>query len=206
MAIVTLDLQERDDQDLLSFTRTHIAAMEGNANFTTPEPTAVAYLALVDNFEADLTAVSMLEAALATAISKKNDSRVLLENGTKVRQAYVQKTTGGDPTQILSSALGVKAPPSPISEMIAPENLRASFGDMTGEIDLMWDRVRGAKTYVIDCREAIAGAPWTQAKISTKSRETISGLTPGKTYEFRVRAVGSKGEGPFSDLAVKMAP
>jgi hypothetical protein len=206
MAIVTLDLNSRDDDDLLNFARTHIAAMTGNADYTTPDPTAVAFLALADNFEAGITAANAAIAAATTAISAKDDLRVLLENGLRGRQAYVQKESGGLETKILGAALGVKATATPIGELLAPENLRASFGDMAGEIDLIWDRVRGARSYIIDCREVIAGAAWTQAKRSTKSRVTVTGLTPGKTYEFRVYAVGSAGDGPFSETASKMAP
>lgn len=205
MAIATLDLDDRDDQDLLNFVRTHIAAMAGNANFANPDPTVVTYLALADTFEADLTASSAAVAAAATAVSKKDDSRKLLEDGTRARRAYVQKTSDGDPTQILSAALGVKAPASPIGALLAPENLRASFGDMAGEIDLMWDRVRGARSYVVYVRESTV-ATWTLAKNSTKSRVTVPGLISGKTYFFRVHAVGSAGDGPFSDEATKMAP
>ena len=111
----------------------------------------------------------------------------------------------GVESKILSAAVQVRAVAAPIGDLLAPENLRASFGDTAGEIDLIWDRVRGAVSYVIDCRELTATA-WTFAKNSTKSRATVTGLTPGKTYVFRVHAVGAAGDGPFSDEATKMAP
>jgi hypothetical protein len=47
---------------------------------------------------------------------------------------------------------------------------------------------------------------WTHAGVATKSRATISGLTSGTRYWFRVAAVNSNGQSGWSDPAAKMAP
>ncbi len=67
--------------------------------------------------------------------------------------------------------------------------------------------VKRAKSYILDCRtHGATPGPWAQAKILTTTKFALTGLTPGQEYSFRVRAVGSAGEGPWSDEAVKMAP
>lgn len=95
-------------------------------------------------------------------------------------------------TKILDVGLGVKALAVPIGDLLAPENLRATFGDNAGEIDLSWDRVRGAGGYLIDMRESGTTA-WLAAEPSKKSRTAVEGLTPGNIYEFRVPDLGAAG-------------
>jgi Fibronectin type III domain len=68
------------------------------------------------------------------------------------------------------------------------------------------DPVKGTQTYVVECREHVDGNAWQQAKLSTKSRNDIAGLVSGKTYAFRIAAIGAAGQSPWSDEAVCMAP
>ena len=66
--------------------------------------------------------------------------------------------------------------------------------------------VKGAGSYVTECREHGATlGPWQQVKVSTSASFTATGLTPGKEYAFRMKAVGSAGDSPWSDEVVKMA-
>jgi hypothetical protein len=78
----------------------------------------------------------------------------------------------------------------------------------TGEVDLQWNPIRrGLKSYIIEkTTDAGAATGWTHAGISTKSKTSISGLTSGTRYWFRVAAVGTAGQGPWSDPATKTAP
>jgi hypothetical protein len=90
-------------------------------------------------------------------------------------------------------------------QLTAAANLRATMGDLEGEIDLQWDAIYGAVSYIIECREYNPATGWSQIKFLKQSKFTVAGLVSGKTYAFRVRALGPKGEGPWSDEAVKMA-
>jgi chitodextrinase len=79
---------------------------------------------------------------------------------------------------------------------------------MEGEIDLNWQPVRGAASYAIvrSTTGNVANAgDWAAAGTSTKSKASVSGLTSGTRYWFRVAAVGSAGQGPWSDPATAIA-
>ena len=77
---------------------------------------------------------------------------------------------------------------------------------MEGTVDLSWDRVRGASSYIIQkSPNPITDSSWTQAGVSTKSSTTLTGMTSGTKYWFRVAAIGSAGQGAWSDPATKMA-
>ena len=54
--------------------------------------------------------------------------------------------------------------------------------------------------------DPISPTSWQQASVVTKSKTTVSGLTSGTKYWFRVAAVGTAGQGPWSDPATKLAP
>ena len=85
--------------------------------------------------------------------------------------------------------------------------LAAASGDMNGEVNLLWEPVSGARTYVIQ-KSLDSNNPtrWIQEDIITKSWYTVSKLKSGRKYWFRVAAIGSKGQGPWSEPVQKKAP
>ena len=207
MSKIKLELRDKSDVQLLVFAKGHVAAMNGNVNFPTPNPLAITFSSTLTAYETALTASEVADQAAKTATSAKDDKRVLLEAALNTRAKAVENDSAGDETKMLSSGFSLRAANDPIGPMTQPQNFRATSGDLTGEIDLQCDAVRGAKSYVVECRtHGAAPGAWAQVKIITKSRATISGLTPGQEYAFRIRAVGTAGEGPWSDEAVKMAP
>ena len=48
--------------------------------------------------------------------------------------------------------------------------------------------------------------PYATFKQTTAAHVTITGLTSGSRVWVRVRAIGTKGEGPWSDPATKIVP
>ncbi|TAL00498.1 MAG: fibronectin type III domain-containing protein [Verrucomicrobia bacterium] len=206
MAKVKLKLQDKSDSELLTFSQQHIAAMTGNSNFTTPAPTVIAFQALHDEFEAALDAAALAAETSKQKTSTKDVKRSALERGLTDRGSYVDMTSGGIEAKILSSNLPVRDAAAPIGPMPAPIDFLATMGDMEGEMDLTWSRVRGAKSYIIQHSENVSPRVWSQKAVSPKSSATITGCTPGAICVFRVAAIGAAGQGPWSDESVKMAP
>jgi len=88
-----------------------------------------------------------------------------------------------------------------------PLGLTATTGDLEGEIDLVWEPVRGANAYIIQVsRHAGKPSGWIQEDVVTRSSHTISKLKSGTTYSFRIAAAGSKGQSSWSEPVSKKAP
>lgn len=85
--------------------------------------------------------------------------------------------------------------------------LAAASGDMDGEINLLWEPVSWARSYVIQkSMDTKSPSRWIQEDIITKSSYTVSKLKSGKKYWFRAAAIGSNGQGPWSEPVQKKAP
>ncbi len=88
-----------------------------------------------------------------------------------------------------------------------PVSLTVTAGDAEGEIDLVWEPVKGANTYVI--QKGVGHrkpARWINEDIVTKSSYTISKLKSRHKYWFRIAAVCSLGQSKWSDPVQKQAP
>ena len=206
MAKVKLNLATRSDSELLTFSQQHIAAMTGNANYTTPSPTAAAFLTLYNNFEGALDTAVLAATTAKEKTTLKDVARVALETGLNQRGNYVELTSAGDEAKILTSNFPVREPATPIGALPAPVDFLATMGDMFGEIDLVWSAVHGAKSYVVQHSLYLTPRVWTQAVIVTGSKATVGGCPSGQICAFRVAAVGAAGQGPWSDESVKMSP
>ncbi|TSK06115.1 MAG: fibronectin type III domain-containing protein [Geobacter sp.] len=91
--------------------------------------------------------------------------------------------------------------------LTSPGNLRVTHGKVSGEIVLRVEPVKGAKSYDISCciGDPSVEGNWKHCGVGTKaSRLLVSGLIPGTLYWFRVRAIGPKGEGPWSQFVSLM--
>ncbi len=63
--------------------------------------------------------------------------------------------------------------------------------NVSSGIKVSWGSVAGASSYQVSYR--VSGGSWSTAQTVTGTATTITGLTSGKTYEIRVRAVGTGG-------------
>jgi hypothetical protein len=122
--------------------------------------------------------------------------------------SYIESVAGNEEQLILSAGMDTRARSIAATETPAqPQGLSASAGDHDGEIDLSWDKLTGAKSYVIEkSSDPPTATSWTHAGVSTRSAFTVSGLTSGTRYWFRVAAVNANGQSGWSDPAMKIAP
>lgn len=206
MAKVKLNLRDKTDSELLAYSRQHIAAMSGNAHYAAPVPATAAFLAMADGFESAVGDFNAIQMAARQKKALKDTSRAALEAGLSQRGGYVEILSGGDESKILTSGLSVRSAPSPIGAMTGPLDFLATMGDKPGEVDLVWTPVRGAKSYIVQHSENVSPRVWEQKAVVVKSWVTIAGCTPGTVCVFRVAALGSAGQGPWSDETVKMSP
>ena len=95
---------------------------------------------------------------------------------------------------------------TPPGAMPQVQNVHAKGGDNAGTCNLNWKPVKNSKNFVVEfSADPITATSWTQAGLPTKSTFTVTGLTSGAKYWFRVAAVGTQGPGPWSDPATARA-
>lgn len=207
MAQVKLNLQALTIPEKVQKMRQIVTAMTGNANFPTPDPTLVALGDAADALEA---AYNAAQAARETAKQKTDlqDAANAAANTLLTAEGnYVQSKSGGDLVKIQSAGMDVRAEAAPIGDLPAPGNVSASEGDHDGEIDIHWNRVRGAKSYVVQYTTTpTTAASWVNGPIATKTKATVTGLNSATKYYLRVAAIGAAGQGAYSELAAQVAP
>ena len=178
--------------------------MTGNPDFTTPVPS----LAAVKNARLTLeqAVADTLNGGKAATFAKDQAEDVLDELLTQLA-GYVVSVAGGDEAKIRGSGYDLRKRGEPIGDLPAPPNLKATFSEVPGRIDLAWGGVHGAHLYQVfmNTTDPDDEAAWKLITMTTRSRHVVLGLTTGKFYWFRVNAVGTAGESPMSDPAKSLA-
>ena len=207
MAQVKLNLQSYTIPEKVQKMRQIIIAMTGNANFTTPDPALTVLTTAADGLEG---AYNLAQAAREDAKAKTDlqDTALALANSVLTAEgSYVQNKSSGNAAKIQSAGMDVRADAAPIGDLPAPANVSASEGDHDGEIDLQWNRVKGAKSYVVQYTTTPTNnASWVNGPVATKSKATVTGLNSATKYFLRVAGIGAAGQGAFSELASQVAP
>ncbi|MCA9219681.1 MAG: fibronectin type III domain-containing protein [Planctomycetales bacterium] len=205
MAKVKLDLRNKSIPEKVQKMRQFVAAMTGNASYPTPSPDLAAVSSAADNLEAAYNEAQAVR-LLAKEKTVAQDAREREADGVLTQlAAYVEATSGGDTATIQSAGMDVRDEAAPVGDLPAPGDLTATAGDMDGEIDLDWDSVRRASSYLVQQSPDPPGS-WQQVAVVTKSKHTVTGLESGAKYWFRVAAIGAAGQSPWSQPANKVAP
>ena len=209
MAEVELNFQELTVPELLATASGVAGALEGNEHFPSPQPPP----AELDRLAGELTKAEeeyRQQKTLASAAKVRRDQIAEdLRDALTQEAQYVQEQSGGNIAKILSASLHVEETTSywPFNRMGQIEELSASAGDELGEIDLDWEPIAGASGYEVEVAYDLLGeGPWEQSGATTKSKITIEKLSNRTRYWFRVRAVGERGAGDWSDPVMKFAP
>jgi hypothetical protein len=209
MAEAELDVQKLTVPELLAAAAGVAAALDGNPNFPAPAPTSQELTQLVEAL-AEADRVYRDERRESNRLQAIRDTHAEELREALIREVeYVQETSGGDITKILSANLHVEEETHlwPFGSAGDLEELSASAGDDPGEIDLAWDPVPGASGYEVEIAYDITGeGPWEQSGATNKSKITIPQLNNRTRYWFRVRAVNDRGAGDWSPPVMKFAP
>lgn len=114
--------------------------------------------------------------------------------------AHADSVYDGDTESLQAIGLGVRNPPAPVGQLPAPINLRSFPGAMEGTIGLNWQTSpAGRPQFFLECAPA-ANGPWTLVYTGRAARATCGALTSGTEYFFRVKANGTAGDSPWSDI------
>ncbi len=90
-----------------------------------------------------------------------------------------------------------------------PDNLSAAKGSSKGEINLQWDSVENAVSYIIEYSKwsgISAGAKWEILDIVSDSRYTVRNLKSNRSYLFRIASADENGMKHTSINVSKKAP
>lgn len=77
-------------------------------------------------------------------------------------------------------------------------NLRSTYGMFSGSLDMKWTPVHGAKSYVIEYTEL--NSEQSHNKFSSRTKLTLKFPKNRTDYRIRVAAIGTAGQGPWSQV------
>jgi hypothetical protein len=208
MAGVKQNFRRLPVREKVAKAREFYAAMNGNPHFPSPTPALTVFIAGVNALEAAETDAQEGKRESRAKTMLRDDKEDALDKMVSQLFSYAEGVAGDDDQLIISAGMEPKGAGGGASDpLTASYALHATVGDQPGEMDLAWDTVSGARSYVIEMTtDPNTAGSWKQAGVSTKSKMTISDLASGTRYSFRVAAVGTSGQGPWSGLATKIAP
>ena len=207
MSRIKLSLASMTIPEKIARSQQIVTALTGNSHFPTPHPPLAEINAAINELEAANTAAQSArqEAKARTAAQTMKEA----EHDQLMMKlvSYVESVAGDNPELVLSVGFEMRDFPVHAQDVPdAPASLAATDGDFSGEADLSWDTVRGARSYIIQCSpDPPTDSSWTHARVATRSQITIEHLTSGTRHWFRVAAVGTRGQGAWSNPVMKMA-
>ena len=208
MAKVRLNLSRLPIPQKIAKARQIIEALTGNTNFPTPTPALATVTGAINALDAAFNAAQTARQTAKEKTSDQNQKEDALNLVMTQLAAYVESAANDNEQLVLSVGMDMRAPSVASTDPPdQPQGLTPSAGDHDGEVDLTWDKVTGAKSYVIEMSaDAATPTNWTHAGVSTRSNFTANRLTSGGRYWFRVAAVNNNGQSGWSDPATKIAP
>lgn len=197
MKKINLGFSRYTDAALLVLAQAILAALTGNAFFTTPTPALTVLQTAINDYMAALSAAQEGgKTNVATKNAKKQDLiDLLIQLGN-----YVMLTANGDEVMLTSSGFPLMKERQPLPPLEKPEILKLENGTNSGELNVTIGSVTGARTYVYQYTQdpATDNSNWLSNN-STLVKFSFSNLEPGKKYWCRVAAYGRNEQAVYSN-------
>jgi len=207
MAQIKLNLSRLSVRDKVTLGRGIISSITGNPHFTTPQPALTAITTAIDDLEHAENDAQAARQDGKTKTTIRNGKEDNIDRLISQLVGYVTMTSGGDEAIIQSAGMNIRSVPGASTIPSRPEALSATAGDHDGTMDLSWDPVVEAASYLIESSvDPPTATSWQHLGVSTKSSFTVEGLTSGSRIWFHVAAVNANGQSPWSDPATKIVP
>lgn len=203
---ITLGLKQLTDDEVMLLLRSHQEAMDGNTHFPHPVPSNPEFIGLADEF-ADLMAELALARALAQNLTeRKNHLRAKVNAVLTQRAHYIEIASNGAPSVMATAALPLRRERRRLGALAWPQNFRAQLVQAPGTLVLRWKPVARSRSYVVEmCEPDINPDNWLQAYIGGRASCTLTNLTSGHRYAFRLATIGGKdGQSPWSPVITRI--
>ena len=147
------------------------------------------------------------QSALKALKQKRDQAADALRDAHKVVVSAAESEANGDPVLLAETGHPLAAAPTPGALPGMIHNLSLTAGDAEQHLDVHFDPEEYSKTYDVQLTtvDPLAG-PYATVAQPTASKVMLTGLTSGGRVWVRVRGVGPKGAGPWSDPATKIVP
>jgi hypothetical protein len=159
---VNLNFRKLSIPEQIAKARQIIRAVTGNAKFPNPVPPLTALTDGTDNLDEAYVLAQRSKQAWRSAVDVQNKAEDALDQLFSQCASYVESVAGGDDSVIAEAGMDPRAEPGAPAMPDAPTGLTATIGDHEGEIDLSWNPVLNARSYLIqqstDPTNAAAGS------------------------------------------------
>jgi hypothetical protein len=207
MAKVKLNFRRLSVPEKISKAKEMVTALTGNPDFPNPSPALAIITAAINALEASYTTTQSLKSSLSASVADQSVKEDGLDQLVSQMASYVEAVAGANEALIKSAGMDTKALASAPTLPENPSGLEANGGPHEGKLDLSWNSVSGARSYIIQqCADPPTAQGWAHVGTSTKVKKTVDGLNSGTRYWFRVAAVGASGQSGWSDPCTKIAP
>jgi hypothetical protein len=190
------------DDHLVHVAQSVIAALTANEHFPSPNPS----LATVRDALAEFRSVLATPRGQARTAAVPG-SRSKLVNLLEPLARNLELTPGVTDATLGTSGFQLRRMGVRTSAMLdAPANVRLKATGSSGQVQVLCRPVRRARAYQVQVTGTPTGEKWKDGGVYGSTRGMlINGLSRGKDYWARVRAIGPDGPGPWSDPATAMA-
>ena len=181
------------ENGLLIKSQTIETSMTGNPVYPTPIPALTDVAGVIAAYNGNLSAPPSKENT-----QEKRQNRLVLIDLLNRLALYVT-TTGESLAEWESSGFSLTSLPQPVGVLAKAQNFTVK-PFQAGSINLSLNKIDGADGYCFQYTQVVAGEPlaWESVQ-STKTRITISSLSSGTQYAFRVYGIGSNPTIVYSD-------
>lgn len=182
---------------LLIFAKGFLARLTDNPSLPSPVPS-------IDAFEADLEAFDLAQLDAKdrspVAVAERDRWAVRVQRHVGRLVAFVQEAADMEGTPAAATVIIVGAGLSvrKTGKHTKPE-IAAKYTGIPGELRVVARAVPGAGAYYWEW--SVDGITWTTLPDSRSGSTMIGGLTPGRRYFFRFRALTRKGTTGYSQVA-----
>ena len=197
------------DTDIATQAVAVVDGLTGNLKLTNPPINPADLKTQVDTY------ASLIAAAAdgsKKAITERNKQRAVVVKMLRQLAHWVEANCNDDPTILQSSGFQQQATPvrgTPPQPLDGPPSFKLINGKNSGQIIVRGTPVLKAVSYTVHYAPlGPDGKPgsWTEMTPVTVIRSiTVSGLTPGTTYAFQIRALGRAGYTNWSDSVTRIS-
>lgn len=200
--ITKLPLYELSVSAKITLARRILEMMVGNPNFPDPTPPLADGAIVTDALEVTQAAMpgNKAQTEARDAAEQAFDEYFLS------LQKYVEFKANGNRSIVLSSGMDVRNINTEIGILPPPEWMKANLGLMIGNVDLKWKPVKKNSGYRIEWTTDPALVTWPHVSQAEKASATISGLTPGVRYYFRIATLSHAGFNGYCEYVTVRVP